>query len=68
MTCMSDETDTLNSLFDAIERRFDAIERRFTVQEDYTSRILALLERIAERQSLRERGRPLHHIAKIQPH
>ena len=40
----------------AIDARFDGFERRFGVQEERTSRMLAILVRLAERQGLPPEG------------
>ena len=40
----------------AMEARFDGIEGRFAVQEERTSRMLAILVRMAERQGLPPEG------------
>jgi hypothetical protein len=42
----------LDGRLDAIEIRLGGLEKRFTVQEERTSRILAILVRLAERQGL----------------
>lgn len=42
----------LTSFVAAFEARFDGLERRFAIQEECTSRILAILVRLAERQGL----------------
>jgi uncharacterized coiled-coil protein SlyX len=45
--------------FTTLEQRFAALEQRFSLQEERTSRILAILVRMAERQGLStEGGRP----------
>lgn len=46
----------LEGRLDAIDIRLSALERRFAVQEERTSRMLALLVRLAERQGLPPEG------------